>query len=78
MSNPQSDIYDSAEENTDVPALVKKQIIQLSCLRRRCEEEKGMVKEEMKHSIDFIKHQVAVLDNHVSGLDLSNLGCHHA
>ena len=43
--DPKNNIYDTiVENNNELPASVKRQIIQLFCLRRKCEEEQIMVR----------------------------------
>ena len=53
--DPQSSLYYTIQEKgMTVPATLKGQIINLSCLSKSCEEEIDMVKEEMKHLFYFI------------------------
>lgn len=67
--DPKSSIYSAIqEESSSVPATLKRQIIDLSCLTKRCEEEIAMVKGEMKRLVSFIENEIRLIDEAVNTL----------
>lgn len=67
--DPTSSIYSEVEEERDtVPALVRRQIIDLSCLHNRCQEELDLLKEEMNRLVSFIQNEIRLIDESVDAL----------
>ena len=66
---PRSSIYSEVQEEGDaVPALVRSQIIDLSCLHNRCQEELELLKEEMNRLVSFLQNEVRLIDESVNAL----------
>ncbi|XP_031574572.1 uncharacterized protein LOC116308321 [Actinia tenebrosa] len=67
--DPKSSLYSTMTDGgTTVPATLRRQIIDLSCLSKRCEEETNMLKEEMRRLVSFIHEQIRLIDEYVDTL----------
>lgn len=64
--DPKSSIYSEVQEEGDtVPALVRRQIIDLFCLHNRCQEELELLKEEMNRLVSFLQNEIRLIDESV-------------
>lgn len=67
--DPRSSIYSEVQEEGDtVPALVRRQIIDLFCLHNRCQEELELLKEEMNRLVSFLQNEIRLIDESVEAL----------
>ena len=67
--DPMSSLYSAtAVQSANVPAFRKRQIIDWSCLKARCQAEMSMVKEEKGRFIHFISDQIRLIDKSVVNL----------
>ena len=48
-----------------IPALVRRQIIDLFCLHNRCQEELELLKEEMNRLVSFLQNEIRLIDESV-------------
>ena len=69
--DPMNSLYSgTAIQGANVPASLKRQIIDWSCLKARCEEEMSMLKEEKRRFLNFISDQIRLIDESVTNLML--------
>ena len=67
--DPKSCIYSAVQEEGDtVPALIRRQMIDLFCLQNRCQEELDLLKEEMNRLVSFLQNQIRFIDESVDAL----------
>ena len=67
--DPMSSLYLAIEAQVaNVPATLKRQIIDWSCLKTRCEEEMCMLKEEKRRFLHFISDQIRLIDESLVNL----------
>lgn len=67
--DPRNGIYSEVQEDGDtVPAIVRRQIIDLSCLHNRCQEELDLLKEEMNRLVSFLRNEITLIDESVDAL----------
>ncbi|PFX24093.1 hypothetical protein AWC38_SpisGene11304 [Stylophora pistillata] len=67
--DPRSSICSEFQEEGDtVPALVRRQIIDLFCLHNRCQEELELLKEEMNRLVSFLQNEIRLIDESVDAL----------
>ena len=61
--DPRSSIYFEVQEEGDtIPALVRRQIIDLFCLHNRCQEELELLKEKMILFVPFLQNEIRLID----------------
>jgi len=67
--DPRSSIYSAVQEEGDtVPALIRRQMIDLFCLQNRCQEELGLLNEEMNRLVSLLQNEIRFIDESVDAL----------
>ena len=67
--DPRSSIYSAVQEEGDtLPALIRRQMIDLFCLQNRCQEELDLLNEETSCLVSFLQNQIKVIDESVDAL----------
>ena len=67
--DPRSSIYSEVQEEGDtIPALVRRQIIDLFCLHNRCQEGLELLKEKMNRLVPFLQNEIRLIDKSVDVL----------
>lgn len=70
IKDPQSEIYSTVTQdqvyNSNVPTKIKKRLVELTCLKDRCQEELSMVKEEMETLVNFIRSQISEINKYAT------------
>ena len=67
--DPRSSIYSAIQEEGDtLPALIRRQMIDLFCLQNRCQEELDLLKEEMNRLVSFLQNKIRFIDESVDAL----------
>lgn len=67
--HPRSSIYSAVqEEGVTVPALIKRQMIDLFCLQNRCQEELDLLKLEMNRPVSFLQNKMRFINESVDAL----------
>ena len=67
--DPRSSIYSEVQEEGDtIPALVRRQIIDLFCLHNRCQEGLELLKEKMNRLVPFLQNEIRLIDKSVDAL----------
>ncbi|KAK3716896.1 hypothetical protein QZH41_017010 [Actinostola sp. cb2023] len=72
VKDPSSDVYANLSlelPRHDIPYSVRKRIIELDCLKKRCEEENSMVNVEMKRLVSFYETQITLISSHLDQLN---------
>ena len=64
-----SSIYSEVQDEGDtIPALVRRQIIDLFCLHNRCQEELELLKEKTNRLVPFLQNEIRLIDKSVDAL----------
>ena len=67
--DPRNSIYSAVQEEGDtVPALIRRQIIDLFCLKDRCQEELDLLDKEMNRLVSFLQNEIRFIDESVDAL----------
>ena len=67
--DPRSSIYSAVQEKGDtVPALIRRQMIDLLCLQNRCQEELDLLNKEMNRLVSFLQNEIRFIDESVDEL----------
>ena len=76
VKDPTDEIYITVEQQsvpnpTAIPPQIKKKVVDLVCLQRRCLEEMGMIQEEMARLVSFVQNETTKLASYAA--DNTNL-----
>lgn len=81
VKDPSSDVYGSlvlgSANNNIIPYSMKKRIVQLYCLKKRCQEEQSLVSIEMDRLISFYQMQSTHISAHVDRLKSASENSEH-
>ena len=77
VKDPCSPLYDPMiptghQLHTSVPLSERKRIVNLYCMKKRCEEEKVLLVEEVKRLADFYENEKSIIERNISSLQSSS------